>query len=885
MTVQDELKHQVKQMGQILGRTIAQAKGEPWLQQVERIRTWGKAARDGDQAARDAMETAFGEMTNDDLLTAARAFSQFLNLVNIAEQHHTVSPAGLLEQDHPNPLVDVLSRLQAENLSPKAQQQAVDQLHIELVLTAHPTEVTRRTLIHKYGELAGQLDRWQGDPEDRTVRTAQRRIEELVSQAWHTEEIRSARPTPVDEARWGFAVIENSLWDAVPGFIREFEEALADHNLTLPLDARPLTFCSWMGGDRDGNPNVTAQVTEEVLLLARWKAAELFSADVHALASELSMSACTEQLKTMAGSTREPYRAVLKSLRDRLTLVQQAISERLSSKVSAHKRPALADCLLSDDALLTPLQACYDSLCACGMQVIANGALKDSLRRAHAFGASLLRLDVRQHSERHLKALDEVTRYLSVGEYADWSEAEKQSFLLRELSSHRPLLPRQWTMFSEETREVLKTNQVISQFPRESFGLYIISMASQASDVLAVQLLLREADVDWSMPVAPLFETLDDLNGAPDTFQALLDIPWYREYCAGHQHVMIGYSDSAKDAGVLAASWAQYRAQEALVNKAADHDMTLTLFHGRGGSIGRGGGPAHAAILSQPPGSVTGGLRVTEQGETIRFKFGLPDLAIRSLHLYASAMLEALLLPPPEPEPEWRTLMDELADTSCGLYRDVVRYNDDFVPFFRAATPEQELSKLPLGSRPAKRNPDGGVESLRAIPWIFAWSQNRMLLPSWLGAVEAIRPRQNSPAADTLQAMSTGWPFFASRLAMLEMVFMKTDATLSSAYARRLVPEALQPLADDLTERLEQDASALKALLSEDHLMRGDRWNRDSILLREPYLEPLHWLQIELLERDRAAAEQGLPEHEVALIEKALMVTIAGIAAGMRNTG
>ena len=879
MVAQAPLRQQVRRLGELLGRTIARAEGEDCLQQVEKIRHQGKAARDGDREARTAMAEAFRSASDQTLLVQARAFAQFLNLANIAEQRHTVSPGGRALQPYPDPLSDLLARLEEQGLAQAEQQAAVDRLHMDMVLTAHPTEVTRRTLIHKYSELAGELVHWEDGSDPQALEDASRRIEELVSQAWHTEEIRATRPTPVDEARWGFAVIENSLWSAVPRFVRDYESVLADHDLTLSLQSSPLRFSSWMGGDRDGNPNVTAAVTEEVLLLARWKAAELFAEDLQELGSELSMQACTEAFRTLAGEGPEPYRALLKSLRNRLLQVKQAIHDRL-----AGDRVSLEDCLLSDSALTTPLQACHESLCASGLDVIANGRLRDTLRRALTFGAGLQRLDIRQHSERHLAALAEVTRYLGLGDYAQWSEADKQAFLLRELGSRRPLLPRQWEP-SPDTREVLDTCRTISRFPPESFGLYVISMAGQPSDVLAVQLLLRECGVDWAMPVAPLFETLDDLNDATETIRALLDLDWYRGYAQGHQHVMIGYSDSAKDAGVLAASWAQYRAQEELVALVRSHDMQLTLFHGRGGSIGRGGGPAHAAILSQPPGSVEGGLRVTEQGEMIRFKFGLPDLAVRSLQLYASALLEAMLLPPPDPDPDWRDLMDQMAEASCRHYRSVVRDNPDFVPFFRAATPEQELAKLPLGSRPAKRKQDGGVESLRAIPWIFAWSQNRLLLPSWLGAIEAIEAARAGPQASELEDMIRQWPFFSSRLAMLEMVFMKTDPDLSGAYAERLVPPDLQPLGQSLLERLQVDAAALKALLSEEQLMHSDQWNRDSILLREPYIEPLHWLQIELLARERQGELEGWDGARMQIIEKALMVTIGGIAAGMRNTG
>ncbi|WLD58212.1 phosphoenolpyruvate carboxylase [Salinispirillum sp. LH 10-3-1] len=873
MAAQTALRKQVKELGQLLGQTIARANGAEWLETIETIRGWGKAARDGDAKARQEMAALFEQMSDDDLLVVARSFTQFLNLVNIAEQQHTITPEGLAQQQYPEPLADLLQRLGQSELTAQEKQSAIDTLRLELVLTAHPTEVTRRTIIHKYGALAGELAHLNDKAQPRTRRLAVQRIDELISQSWHTAEIRNVRPTPVDEARWGFAVIENSLWDAVPQFMRDMEETIAAHGLNLPLDARTLSFCSWMGGDRDGNPFVTARVTEQVLLLARWKAAELFSKAVDELASELSMTDCTPALRTMAGDSSEPYRAVLKSLRTRLNLVKDAIQLRLDDR----SKVALEDCLLSDDALITPLTACYESLQACGMEVIAEGALKDTLRRAYVFGSSLLRLDVRQHSERHRAVLSELTLYLGLGDYEHWGEDDKQAFLLRELGSKRPLIPLQWQP-SEEVQEVLDTCRVVSQFSADSFGIYIISMARHPSDVLAVQLLLRECGVNWAMPVAPLFETLDDLEVAPDTMRRLLSVEWYRGYIHGRQHVMIGYSDSAKDAGVLAASWAQYRAQESLGQLAEEFGISLTLFHGRGGTIGRGGGPAHAAILSQPPGSVQGGFRVTEQGETIRFKFGLPELAVRSLHLYASAVLEALLLPPPEPEPKWRELMSRMATVSCQHYRAIVRDHPDFVPFFRAVTPEQELGKLPLGSRPTKRKPGGGVESLRAIPWIFAWSQNRMLLPSWLGAVQAIQEEADAGAGALVEQMKDRWPFFATRLAMLEMVFLKTDGDISGAYAARLSPPELLHLDTLLREQMAKDAQTLRALLAEDQLMLNDSWNRDSILLRDPYLEPLHWLQIELIARLRAA------EHN-STVEKALMVTIGGIAAGMRNTG
>jgi len=358
---------------------------------------------------------------------------------------------------------------------------------------------------------------------------------------------------------------------------------------------------------------------------------------------------------------------------------------------------------------------------------------------------------------------------------------------------------------------------------------------------------------------------------------ALLSDNWYRGRTGGHQMVMIGYSDSAKDAGVMAAAWAQYQAQEALLEVCTRHGVELTLFHGRGGTIGRGGAPAAAALMSQPPGSLRKGLRVTEQGEMIRTKLGWTSQAVKTLALYTSAIFRANLLTPPAPEEEWRGVMDRLAQVSCDAYRAVVREQPDFVPYFRHATPEQELARLPLGSRPARRAGGGGIESLRAIPWIFAWSQNRLMLPAWLGAGAALRAEVEQQGAEQLRAMAAEWPFFQTRLSMLEMVYAKADADISAHYDARLVPDEWQALGEDLRAQLAEDTRAVLELLGQPDLLSGQDWLRESVHLRNIYTDPLNFLQAELLSRDRKAPE----EH----VEQAIMVTIAGIAAGMRNTG
>ncbi|MCY1294829.1 Phosphoenolpyruvate carboxylase [compost metagenome] len=426
---------------------------------------------------------------------------------------------------------------------------------------------------------------------------------------------------------------------------------------------------------------------------------------------------------------------------------------------------------------------------------------------------------------------------------------------------------------------MLATCRVIAAAPAASLGSYVISMAGAPSDVLAVQLLLKEAGLQRPMRVAPLFETLDDLDNAGPAIDRLLGLPGYRARLHGPQEVMIGYSDSAKDAGTTASAWAQYRAQEALVDICRRHDVELLLFHGRGGTVGRGGGPAHAAILSQPPGSVAGRFRTTEQGEMIRFKFGLPDIAEQNLNLYLAAVLEATLLPPPAPRPEWRALMDRLAADGVQAYREVVREHPQFVAYFRQATPEQELARLPLGSRPAKRG-QGGVESLRAIPWIFAWTQTRLMLPAWLGWERALGNALQRGEQALLEHMRDGWPFFRTRIDMLEMVLTKADAEIAVLYDQRLVESALQPLGAQLRDLLSQACAAVLGLTGQSQLLAHSPLTLESISVRNTYLDPLHLLQVELLARSRQSGNQ-----ENSPLEQALLVSVAGIAAGLRNTG
>ncbi|MBC3480072.1 phosphoenolpyruvate carboxylase [Pseudomonas sp. SWRI77] len=868
------LREDVHVLGELLGETIRQQHGDAFLQKIEAIRHSAKADR---RVAGEQLSSTLADLADEDLLPVARAFNQFLNLANMAEQYQLIRRR---DADQPEPfearvLPELLARLKQAGHGNDALARQLAKLDIQLVLTAHPTEVARRTLIQKYDAIAAQLaaqDHRDLTPGER--QQVRERLRRLIAEAWHTEEIRRTRPTPVDEAKWGFAVIEHSLWQAIPNHLRKIDKALHDATgLRLPLEAAPIRFASWMGGDRDGNPNVTAAVTREVLLLARWMAADLFLRDIDALAAELSMQHASSALRERVGDSAEPYRAVLKQLRERLRATRAWAHAALTSS-----QPAGAEVLVDNRDLIAPLELCYQSLHECGMGVIAEGPLLDCLRRAVTFGLYLGRLDVRQDAARHRDALTEITDYLGLGRYAEWDEEQRIAFLLAELKNRRPLLPAHFQP-QAETAEVLATCREIAAAPAASLGSYVISMAGAASDVLAVQLLLKEAGLTRPMRVVPLFETLADLDNAGPVMQRLLGLPGYRAGLRGPQEVMIGYSDSAKDAGTTAAAWAQYRAQENLVRICREHQVELLLFHGRGGTVGRGGGPAHAAILSQPPGSVAGRFRTTEQGEMIRFKFGLPGIAEQNLNLYLAAVLEATLLPPPPPQPAWREVMDQLAADGVQAYRSVVRDNPDFVEYFRQSTPEQELGRLPLGSRPAKRRA-GGIESLRAIPWIFGWTQTRLMLPAWLGWETALNNALQRGQGELLAQMREQWPFFRTRIDMLEMVLAKADAQIAEAYDERLVQPDLLPLGVHLRDLLSQSCQVVLGLTGQPVLLAHSPETLEFISLRNTYLDPLHRLQAELLARSR--------RREAALdspLEQALLVTVAGIAAGLRNTG
>ncbi|MBS0287664.1 MAG: phosphoenolpyruvate carboxylase [Proteobacteria bacterium] len=873
------LRSNVRLLGQLLGKTLKEQVGINLYQQIESIRLLSKEACNGDQEAIKALNEILPALSNHEMLAVVRAFEHFLNLANIAENVHRIRRSRWHARKGPmaqlGSIEALLRSCQEKNISSAELTKVVDQLSIDLVLTAHPTEVMRRTLMQKFDRIANLLtlcDEAQLTPNEKEE--VNQSLYRETTAIWQTDEIRRRRPTPLEEAKWGFAIVEGTLWETVPKYLREMNKQLSTtYNISLELKSSPIRFSSWMGADRDGNPNVTAKITEKVCLMSRWVAADLYVRDLAKLSAQLSMAHCNEDLRKVVGESSEPYRAALHLIRDKCLNTVKWIEAALKGKTGEFK-----DILENKEQLLEPLLQCYQSLVECKGECIAQGELTDLIRKVACFGVTLTRLDIRQEAAKHTVLLDEITTYLGLGSYEKWDEHQRFRFLQEQLNNKRPLVsPAQ--QFSEQSQEVWATFCMIGQQIEESLGAYVISMTKSPSDILAVCLLQREAGVKKLLRVVPLFETLDDLNRASICLDAILGCEWYKTHIQNHQEIMIGYSDSGKDAGILAAGWAQYRAQEELVNIAQKHHVLLTLFHGRGGSVGRGGAPAHMAILSQPPGSVDGRLRLTEQGEVIRNKYGLGQRAFRTLDLYVSATLQASLLPPPQPKAKWRQMMDKLSTQSFNAYSQVVKHNKEFAAYFPKVTPLEEIGSLMIGSRPPRRHQTRGIEDLRAIPWVFSWTQNRLLLPAWLGvgdALLALNPAENKLIHEMLQ----GWPFFQSLLSLIEMVLTKADPAIFSYYEKSLVSEENHQLGMLLKEKLDQTISAVKAALQVDELLQTNPVLLRTLLLRAPYLYPLHVLQAELCRRVRTR-ESHLQDEQ----RDALMITISGIAAGMQNTG
>jgi len=686
----------------------------------------------------------------------------------------------------------------------------------------------------------------------------------------------------------------------------------------IPFDATIVRVSTWMGGDRDGNPNVTSVVTDKVVALMRARAAVLYYTEVDKLLFELSHTGPissemrAEVDKYVGGGSAkpgartkvlgnnadlgihtsfqsgcqddEPYRVLLMAIRQRLYKSRVAMEAAYSgSTESLHA----SEIYTSSAELLAPLELMYRSLVAVGDRGLADGTLLDLIRRVRTFGISLAKLDLRQESDRHAEALDTITQFLGLGSYLTWDETARLAWLESELASRRPLIPPLAELgASDKVFEVLQTFHVLSTLPAECMGAYCISMARSASDVLAVRLLKVKCGVSQPMRVAPLFETREDLRNAPAVMERVFSVATYKGAIGGQHEVMLGYSDSSKDAGKFASLWELHVAMEKLLAVGAAAGIHLNFFHGRGGSIGRGGGPLHLSLLSQPAGSISGAYRVTVQGEQIQAFLASKEVAVHTFQRYAISVLEHTLLPPPLPTDAQRTLMQELADASAASFQRHVYRSEDgaFGRYFHAATPTSALAQMNLGSRPAKRKAAGGIETLRAIPWVFAWTQTRLHLPVWLGGGEALAARIANGGLDELRQMYSTWPFFRGMIDLVEIELSKAEPAVSAYYDAKLCEPELKKVGDALRAALAEAVKAVTAVAGHQALLDNHPNTKRSFELRRPYLLSLHAIQGEVMSRLNNFTPQADPATRQTLTD-AMTVTVQGIAAGMQNTG
>ncbi|KAG2649796.1 hypothetical protein PVAP13_1NG132600 [Panicum virgatum] len=834
---------------------------------------------DRDEARLGELGRKLTSLPPGDSIVVASSFSHMLNLANLAEEVQIAhrrriklkrgdfadEASAPTESDIEETLKRLVSQLG------KSREEVFDALKnqtVDLVFTAHPTQSVRRSLLQKHGRIRNCLRQLYA--KDITADDKQELDEALqreIQAAFRTDEIRRTPPTPQDEMRAGMSYFHETIWKGVPKFLRRIDTALKNIGINerLPYNAPLIQFSSWMGGDRDGNPRVTPEVTRDVCLLARMMAANLYFSQIEDLMFELSMWRCSDELRIRADELHrsskraakhyiefwkqvppnEPYRVILGDVRDKLYYTRERSRHLLTTGISEIPEDAT---FTNVEQFLEPLELCYRSLCACGDKPIADGSLLDFLRQVSTFGLALVKLDIRQESDRHTDVLDSITTHLGIGSYAEWSEEKRQDWLLSELRGKRPLFGSDLPL-TEETADVLGTFHVLAELPADCFGAYIISMATAPSDVLAVELLQRECHVKQPLRVVPLFEKLADLEAAPAAVARLFSIDWYMNRINGKQEVMIGYSDSGKDAGRLSAAWQMYKAQEEL-------------------------------------------------------------LCFRTLQRYTAATLEHGMHPPISPKPEWRALMDEMAVVATKEYRSIVFQEPRFVEYFRSATPETEYGRMNIGSRPSKRKPSGGIESLRAIPWIFAWTQTRFHLPVWLGFGAAFKHIMQKDIRNihTLKEMYNEWPFFRVTLDLLEMVFAKGDPGIAAVYDKLLVAEDLQSFGEQLRKNYEETKELLLQVAGHKDVLEGDPYLKQRLRLRESYITTLNVCQAYTLKRIRDPAfqvspqpalskefvDESLPAQLVQLnpeseyapgLEDTLILTMKGIAAGMQNTG
>ena len=881
------LREDIRLLGTFLGRVIRDQEGLTFYKIVERLRLLSKNTLLDKNKSKVFLKVSkeVKKLKPKDIFRLTRSFSHILNLMNLAES----LDASRKLNEYENPyfknknqnifIEDIIKNLfKNRNISNNKIYKQATKLDIGIVLTAHPTEVKRRTLIQKYAnliELMEQRHLYKKYPSK--ILEIDRKIYTEITVIWKTDELKRSKPSPLDEAKWGLAVIEDSLWDTIPKVYKRLNDIFRKNlDKDLPRGYNPIQFGSWMGGDRDGNPNVTADVTKKVILFSRWQAAKLYEKELTKLIQDLSMKECSPKIKKIAGNSFEPYRVYLRPIRDKIRLTYQLIEKHLNNNKSLNEKKLLTD----KNEILKPLREVRESLNLNRGQHIANADLLDLIRRVRCFGINLARLDIRQESSRHQKLISDVLNKKYKINFSSLSESKKIN-LLNLLIKQKKYFINNLKIKHKDNKEVWNTFKQISKEPEQCMGAYVISMTSKASDILSVYFLQKQAETKNLLRVVPLFETLDDLKNAKSVMENIFKLSWYRRLINHKQEVMIGYSDSSKDAGKLSASWHQYKLQEELRNLAKKYKIDLVFFHGRGGSAGRGGGPIQATLKSQPANTVNGKIRITDQGEVIQQKYGYKPLAEYNLCSYIGAVMDASLNPPPKSKKNWRELIEKMSGIATSSYRKNLNQSEDFIRYFKTVTPHKSLGKLAIGSRPAKRKNVDNIQSLRAIPWVFAWTQIRLMLPAWLGTTEALRYGSIKKFSKTLTDMEKNWPYFVSTMDILDMVITKVDPEISIIYENNLADSALKRIGKKL--RFQFDALVkLHNKITPKEVFKERKEFRKALFIRNNYTETLNILQATIMNKIN---NNKYKELDKKFIDDALMTSIAGISAAMKNTG
>jgi len=904
------LQAEVRSLGATLGRTIAALEGDQTLATVEKLRTLAKSSRSGDATAARTLAQTVSRLSPAEALSQAMAFTLYFELVNLAEENYRIQllrqrnhrhrldlAAGVPTEPMRESIEAAVKELKAAGVSKAEMQKLVSQLAIDLVFTAHPTESKRRTMLEKLATLGDILRRHtleeiQHAPDD---------IKREIVSLWLTDRSRTERPEVTDEARTGLWYFDRTLYQLLPRLHDDLQSALNRYFPGVRAPRRWLSFGSWIGGDRDGNPGVTADVTAQVLEMNRRMALTKLAAVLLKLAASITVSdrrakfapairrmaeKCREssQLMSRVGARypREPYRIILSSLREQLLL--QADAGLLEPGAATVGRVTAGDV----HAILEEIKA---DLLRGPAAPLVGGELKDAITQVDVFGLNMARLDLRQHSAWHAKAMAEI---LQCSDYEQLGEEAKVALLTDALKTAKPLDESKVGSLTADARIVLDPLRLARkaqlEYGDDALGIYIISMTNEVSDLLEVLLLQTWCGVQ--LPIAPLFETLDDLNRAPKVLGELFESAVYASELkrhGRHQHVMLGYSDSNKDCGYLTANWALYQAQDAIMSVCAKHKVRVTLFHGRGGSIARGGGPAAKAILAQPVGLKDGGIRVTEQGEVLSTRYHDVDLAHRVLEQMAYGVLlgsheaqgGARKLPP-----QWVAAMEEMSAAALKGYQSCVRDDPDFLEFWRQATPIDEISDLNFGSRPTfRRKGSFSVADLRAIPWVFSWMQSRFNFPGWYGlgrGLQAILQR-GPEGVKLLHEMYREWPFFQTLIANAQLTMCKADMSIARVYASLVVDERIrEKIMGRIAEEFRLTEKAVLNITEQRELLQNEPVLARSIKLRNPYVDPLNYLQVEMLRRRRAGK---LSKRDQEGTRAVMELTVNGIAGGLKNTG